>query len=190
MRRLGTAVALLAAFASCWTLPSGAAASDRKVTFAPVVGARLFEEDLDLETDIAFGARIGMELSPRWGMLFDFVASHPVRTSSGREVVIDCMRVLAKVNLVTGETRPYVIAGIGGGMFLFPDTPNTAEGMLTVGLGLERQVGNRLAVFVESSADMFRSETVIYTPSGGEYLVEPRETHILGTACIGLSLEF
>lgn len=99
------AAALLAAM----LLPAGMGeANDRHITFAPILGARWFEGDLDLESDIAFGARVGMELSPRWGVLFDFVASHPIRTSSGREVVIDAMRVLGRANLMTGTTRPYL----------------------------------------------------------------------------------
>lgn len=180
----------LAAFGLSWGIPLRAHAAERAVTFAPVVGARWFEEDLDLETDIAFGARLGMELSPRWGMIFDFVASHPVRTSSGREVVIDAMRVLARMNFATGDTRPYVVAGIGGGMFLYPDAPNTAEGMLTFGLGVDHRIASRVRVFTEGSGDMFRSETVVYTPSGGEFLVEPRQTFTLGTLGMGLSFEF
>lgn len=167
-----------------------ARAAERSVTFAPVVGARWFEEDLDLETDIAFGARLGMELSPRWGMIFDFVASHPVRTSNGREVVIDAMRFLARVNFATGDTRPYAVAGIGGGMLLFPDAANTAEGMLTFGLGVDHRIASRLRLFGEGSADMFRSETVYYAPNGTEYLIEPRQTFLLGTTSLGLSIEF
>jgi hypothetical protein len=171
-------------------MPSPARSSERSITFAPVIGARWFEEDLDLETDIAFGARFGMELSPRWGMIFDFVASHPVRSSNGREVVIDAMRVLARVNFATGDTRPYAVAGIGGGMFLLPDAANTAEGMLTFGLGADHRIASRWRVFAEGSADMFRSETVYYSPSGTEFLVEPRQTFLLGTTALGLSVEF
>jgi hypothetical protein len=189
-RRMGTSAALVIALVTMWPPAATAAASDRHITFAPVVGARWFEGDLDLETDIAFGARLGMELSPRWGMFFDFVASHPVRTSTGREVVIDAMRVLARANLMTGRTRPYLQAGVGGGMFLYPDAPNTAEGMLTVGAGVDRRIGGSITLFLEASADAFRSETVVYTPTGGEFLVEPRQTYTLGTLGMGLSFEF
>lgn len=188
MARSAAILILLAGSLLTAILPAHAA--DRTVTFAPVVGARWFEKDLDLETDIAFGARLGMDLSARWGVLVDFVASHPVRTSSGREVVIDALRVLARVNFATGKTRPYAVAGIGGGMFLYPDAANTAEGMLTMGLGVDHRIGRRLRAFAEGSADMFRSETVYYSPTGAEFLIEPRQTFLLGTTALGLSVEF
>jgi hypothetical protein len=167
-----------------------ARATERTFTAGPMVGVRLFEKDLDLQSEPSFGARIGMGFSERWGAVFDFVAAHPLRESNGREVVIDALRAFAKANILTGRARPYLIAGIGGGMFLNPDAPNSAHGIMTAGAGFEYHASERVFVMAEGSMDYFRSQPVIYFPSGQEVALGPRETFTMGTLSLGLAVKF
>ena len=166
-----------------------AEAQERVFTAGPMVGVRLFEKDLDLQSEVSFGGRVGMGFSDRWGVVFDFVAAHPLRQSNGKEVVIDALRALAKANILTGRARPYVVAGLGGGMFLYPDAPNSAHGTLTAGAGFEYHATERVFVAAEGTLDYFRADPVLWTPNGGIRL-GPRETFTMGTLSLGLGVDF
>jgi hypothetical protein len=162
----------------------------RPVTFAVTGGARFFNEDLDLNTDVSFGARLGIGLSDRWAVLLDFVASHPIRESTQELAPIDALRALARANILTGKIRPYAIAGIGGILFFFDDAANAAEGSVTFGGGIDYRIARRATVYLEGSTDLYRPDGVIYTPTGIVYQTEPRETQFLGTISIGVGVEF
>ena len=164
--------------------------AERTFTAAPMVGARLFESDLNLQTEISFGGLLGMGFSDRWGAVFDFVAAHPLRTTTGSEVVIDALRAMAKANILTGKARPYLVAGLGGGMFLYPDAPNSAHGIMTAGAGFEYHVTERVFVMAEGSLDYFRAQPVFFYPNGSVRTFGPRETYTMGTLSLGLTLEF
>jgi hypothetical protein len=170
--------------------PAPALAAERTFTAGPMVGVRLFEDALDLQSELSFGARIGMGFSERWGVVFDFVAAHPLRESTGGEVVIDALRALAKANILTGKARPYLVAGLGGGMFLFPDAPNSAHGTMTAGAGFEYHAADRVLIMAEGSMDYFRAQPVIYYPNGAVVTLGPRETFTMGTISLGLAVEF
>jgi opacity protein-like surface antigen len=162
----------------------------RPVTFAATGGVRLFNEDLDLKDDASFGARLGIQVSERWGVILDFVASHPIRRSTGQEAPIDALRALARANLLTGKVRPYAIAGIGGILFFFNDAGDSAEGAMTFGGGVDVRVTRRMFAYLEGSTDIYRADGVVYTPTGVVYQTQPRKTETLGTISIGIGLEF
>lgn len=162
----------------------------RPVTFAVTTGARFFNEDLDLKTDASFGARLGIEVSDRWGVLLDFVASHPVRESTQELAPIDALRALARANILTGKIRPYAIAGIGGILFFFNDANHAAEGAVTFGGGVDFRIARRAVLYLEGSEDAYRADGVVYTLTGAVYQTEPRKTQRLGTISIGIGLEF
>jgi hypothetical protein len=186
-----TAFGLLAAVVVA-AFPRVAVAEDsgRTVTASVVSGARFFNKDLDLNTDVSFGARVGMGLSPRWGLLFDFLASHPTRKTSGEVAPIDAMRTLARANILTGRVRPYLMAGLGGILFFFNDAPNGAEGAITFGAGADYRFGTRTLLFLEGSSDVYRSYSIVYDPNGRVVSVGPRETQLLGAASVGIGVEF
>jgi hypothetical protein len=153
-------------------------------------GARFFNEDLDLKTDVSFGARLGIGVSDRWGVLLDFVASHPVRESTRELAPIDALRALARANILTGRIRPYAIAGIGGILFFFDDAANAAQGAVTFGAGVDFRIARRVLLYLEGSEDVYRPDGVIYTPTGTVYQTQPRRTQHLGTISIGIGVEF
>ena len=167
-----------------------ALARERTFTAGPMVGARLFEDDLDLGSEISFGGRLGMNFDDRWGVVFDFLAAHPIRETTQREVVIDVLRALARANILTGRARPYIVAGIGGGMFLFNDAPDSAHGIMTVGAGFEYRTASRILVTAEGSLDAFRAGEVVYAPTGQGFEVEPVSTHTMGNVGLGVIVEF
>ena len=162
----------------------------RPVTFAATAGVRFFNEDLDLKTDASFGARLGIEVSDRWGLLLDFVASHPVRKSTQALAPVDALRALARANFLTGKIRPYAFAGIGGLLFFFNDAANAAEGAVTFGAGVDVRVARRAVLYLEGSQDVYRADGVVYTPTGAVYQTQPQKTQRLGTVSLGIGMEF
>jgi len=162
----------------------------RTITASIESGARFFNKALDLGTDVSFGGRIGMGLSPRWGVIMDFLASHPTRNSTGGTVPIDALRALARGNILTGRLRPYLLAGVGGILFWFEDAPNGAEGNLTFGGGADYRFGKRTVLFLEWTTDIYRSYPIVYGPEGQVLSVGDRETETLGAATIGVGMEF
>lgn len=181
---------LIAILLMAYGRSAGAQEQQRPVTFAVTSGARFFNEDLDLTTDVSFGARLGIGLSDRWGVLLDFLASHPVRESTQELAPIDALRALARANILTGKVRPYAMAGIGGIIFFFNDAANAAEGAVTFGAGVDFRIARKALLYVEASEDLYRPDGVVYTPTGIVYQTQPRKTERLGAVSIGIGLEF
>lgn len=184
-----SALALFALLAAGAGLPQPASA-ERTLVVAPVVGVRSFEDDLDLENEASIGFRFGVHTSERISVLVDYVHSVPARGATGQLAYITGLRSLAQVRLLTGPLRPYVVAGVGGVLFNFSDANDTAGGALMLGGGLEVKPWSRTAVFAEGSVDLYRSREVVYSSTGDELSVGPRQTNqILGFAA-GVSVEF
>jgi hypothetical protein len=162
----------------------------RPFTAAATGGIRLFDEVLGLEEDLSIGCRIGLGMSPRWSVLLDFVASHPIRTVTKQMAAIDALRAFARANILMGRVRPYAIAGIGGILFDFSDAPSSGRGAITLGGGIDVRIAKSAFAFIEGSADGYQSDTVAYDPTGQPYRVDPRETRILGTISMGIGAEF
>jgi opacity protein-like surface antigen len=153
-------------------------------------GVRLFEEDLDLEDEVAFGLRVGMGASERFSFLIDFMQSSPARTTTGAQASVSALRGLTQARLLTGTVRPYLLAGLGGVLFNFDDTSDTAVGAVTVGGGLEMKLGTRASLYGEVSADLYRARSVSYSTEGEVLSSTERDTQTAWTALAGFQVEF
>lgn len=187
--------AVLVFMAASILLPSVARAEDgptnrRPFILATAVGVRTFPTDLELNDDFCFGGRVGVGLSQRWALLLDFVASHPHREVTSVAAYVDALRFLARANLRTGTFRPYIVGGIGGVLFMFNDTPSTAGGTLTAGLGADYRVAPQTSVFLEGSVDFYAQEEVTYDRFGSVSFVGRNRSKTLGTVSTGIEVEF
>lgn len=163
---------------------------ERPVIIGITIGARLFTEELELGNDFAFGGRVGLGFNRRWELLLDFVATHTARESSGRVAYVDALRVLGRANLLTGRFRPYVLAGPGGLLFLFNDTPTTAGGAATLGLGADYRLAPQTFGFIESSIDLYSQQDITYDLDGRAAFSGPDRARTLGTIVAGIGVEF
>ena len=191
--RLWMRVAAFGLLLAVPAIPATGAAAERTgrtITASAVSGARFFNDDLDLDTDISFGARVAMGLDPRWGMTMDFLASHPSRKTTGDVNPIDALRILARGNILTGRFRPYLMAGLGGILFFFNDARDGAEGAMTFAGGADYRFGSRTLLFVEGSTDIYRTSPVVYSPTGVPLSTGDRKTEHLAALSIGMGVEF
>jgi hypothetical protein len=163
---------------------------ERPIIIATSVGIRMFHPDLELDDDFSFGGRVGVGLGRRWAVLLDFVACHPHRESTAIASYVDALRLLARANLITGRFRPYVVGGIGGVLFMFNDTPSTAGGALTAGLGADYRIAPQTSVFLEGSMDLYSHQEFTYDRDGSVAFVGPNRGKRLGTISGGIGVEF
>ena len=170
--------------------PSPSTSIARPVSVGITFGARFFNEDLQLGNDFSFGGRVGIGLGSRWGLVTDFVACHPSRETTGVIAYVDALRLLGRYNIATGSVRPYLVAGIGGVLFIFNDTPTTAGGALTVGLGTDLKVASRTRLFVEASRDFYSVQEITYDLVGQPLYTGDEHTRSLGTISGGIGVEF
>ena len=162
----------------------------RPVIVGVTIGARFFNDDLELGNDFAFGGRVGIGLGPRWALLTDFVACHPSRDQTSIAAYVDALRMLGRYNLKTGTFRPYVTAGIGGVLFIFNDTPTTSGGALTAGFGADYRVAPQTRLYVEATRDFYSQQDITYDIQGHPVYSGPETTKALGTIATGISVEF
>jgi len=166
------------------------AVAERTLVAAPVVGIRSFESKLDLEDEAAIGFRLGMTTGDRVTVLVDYLHTAPVRTATGQRSHITGLRTLAEINVLTGSVRPYVLAGFGGVLFDFADANDTGSAAGTIGLGLGFKPWHRTSLFLEGSLDFYRSQEVIFSPTGSALFLGPRSTDQITTLEAGAALEF
>jgi hypothetical protein len=176
-------------------LPANAPAAEslvkqRPVIIATTLGIRMFHKDLQLDDDFCFGGRVGMGLGKRWALLLDFVASHPHREPTAIASYVDALRLLVRANVLTGRFRPYVVGGIGGVLFMFNDTPSTAGGAITAGMGSDFRIAPQTTVFVEGSVDIHAQQDFTYQQDGSVAYFGPDRARTLGTLSAGLGVEF
>jgi hypothetical protein len=150
----------------------------------------MFHRDLELDDDYSFGGRVGMGLGKRWALLLDFVASHPHRETTGVAAYVDALRLLARTNLLTGRFRPYVQGGLGGVLFMFNDTPSTAGGSVTAGLGADYRIAPQTSAFLEGSVDLYSQQEITYQRDGRAVFTGPDQARTLGTISAGIGVEF
>lgn len=162
----------------------------RSIIIGTTIGARFFPEELQLGNDFAFGGRVGLGLNRRWAILLDFVAAHTYRESNGDAAYVDALRILGRANLLTGRFRPYVLAGGGGLLFLFQDTPTTAGAAATFGLGADYRLAPQTFVFVESSLDLYSQENIEYDFYGDVVFWGEERARTLGALSAGIGVEF
>jgi hypothetical protein len=180
---------LPSAIAHAWAADEGAA-SHRPFIVALSSGVHSFEETLDLESEVAFGFRGGAGINDRVTLLMEYVVTGPARKTSGSLAHVSSLRGLAQVRLLRSSVRPYLLAGIGGILFNFEDAVDTASGAATFGGGVEVEPWNRVSVFVEGSADIYRARSVSYTSTGDELTTTDRSTDTVGAAMAGIAVEF
>ena len=165
-------------------------ARERSFIVATAVGVRMFAPDLQLNDDFCFGGKVGLGLGQRWALLLDFIASHPHREVTSVAEYVDALRFLVRANLRTGTFRPYVVGGIGGVLFMFNDTPSTAGGTLTAGLGADYRVAPQTSVFLEGSVDFYDQQQITYDDFGKVALAGHSRAKTLGTVSTGLEVHF
>jgi len=193
MSRAGVVLLILGALAvgsTARAADGASAAPARSVLLGITFGARFFNEELQLGNEFSFGGRVGIGLGSRWALLTDFVACHPSRETSGVITYVDALRFLGRYNLMTGSVRPYLVAGIGGVLFIFNDAPTTAGGAVTVGLGTDLKVASRTRLFVEATRDLYSAQDVTYDLAGQPLYTGDDHTRSLGTISGGIGVEF
>lgn len=163
---------------------------ERAIIVATAIGGRMFASDLQLNDDFCFGGRAGIGLGQRWSLLLDFIASHPHREVTAVAAYVDALRFLARVNLRTGKFRPYVVGGIGGVLFMFNDSPTTAGGTLTAGLGGNLRVAPQTALFLEGSVDFYAQQEITYDRFGDVSFAGRDHAKKLGTVTTGIEVQF
>ena len=154
------------------------------------IGIRMFNPELQLGDDFSFGGRVGVGLGDRWALMMDFVACHPSREATAVAAYVDALRLLTRFNLSTGRFRPYMVGGIGGVLFMFQDSPTSAGGALTLGMGGDYRVAPQSRLFLEATADLYSQQQFTYQPGGGVSYLGDYETKRLGTICAGIAVEF
>lgn len=187
MRHRGVLFAALLLLVSA---PAAARADGRSIQIGLFAGGRSFEDRLDLTSEVAAGARVGMDWSKHASLLMDVVYTTPTRKGSGAFTRVISVRSLIQYRCLTGPLRPYVVAGLGGTLFDFEDTPDAAGGTLTGGVGMEWRLARRIAVFGEGSIDWYRSRAVTYAPTGERLTISDRTTDAVRTFGAGLVARF
>lgn len=186
----GVCVALFVAIALSASRASADGPPKRPVIVGVTIGARFFNDDLELGNDFAFGGRVGMGLGPRWALITDFIACHPSRDVSAVAAYVDALRLLGRYNFKTGTFRPYAVAGMGGVLFIFNDTPTTSGGALTAGLGADYRVAPQTRLYVEATRDFYSEQNITYDIEGKPVYTGDEKIKALGTICTGISVEF
>lgn len=182
------ALTLAGALPACAT-PARAAGA-RPLLAAVTVGVRSFDEDLDLESEAAFGARFGIGVNDRVSLWLDALTTSPSRRVSGETAQVTALRAIAQARILTGVVRPYALIGAGGMIFNFEDTVDAAGGILTFGGGVEWRLARRTFLFAEGTADIYRARTVTYSPTGEELSSSPRDTQSATTVAVGVAVGF
>ena len=164
--------------------------SDRAVTLGIAGGTRMFNSQVDLGADISLGMKLGLGISRHASLVFDYVVSGTTRDVTGSGATVHAMRELVRYDLLTGETRPYLVAGVGGVLFDFTDSQDYATGALTLGCGVTRRLGSRSTLTLEGTGDLYRNRAATFSSTGEELSAGPRDTQSLGTVSLGLGMEF
>ena len=188
--RAAAIASLLILGLSLFPISQAAAETDRPIFVAPTVGVRDFDSGRDLDSEVSFGARFGIDASTRFGLIMDYVYTSPARETTGSSANVSAIRGLARYRILSGSLRPYVLGGVGGVLFDFDDTFDTASLTLTLGGGAEYRLGARAFLFAEASADGYRARTVTYSSTGEEADSTERETEAIFAGTAGIAVEF
>ena len=175
------AVGMLAAVA----VPGPAHAEyDRPVKVSPVVGARTFSKELQLNSEFAFGIRVALGLSEHVSVAIDAGHSSPVRRTTGKSMSFGEIRLLTLVRALRGPVSPYAVLGVGGQVFNFADAPGTTSGILASGLGIEATPFQRWSFFAEGSADIYRASFK------QDFFPRPSSRETLGTGVLSAGASY
>ena len=73
---------------------------------------------------------------------------------------------------------------------MFQDSPTSAGGALTLGLGTDYRVAPQSRLFLEATTDLYSQQQFTYQPGGIVIYHGDYETKTLGTICAGIAVEF
>jgi hypothetical protein len=183
-------VLALALLVSASTARAEEGDGNRHAAVSILGGWRIFNSQLGLKDDASAGLRVGLEIAPRVTLLTDFGISMANRKAGTGDVTVHALRELARVDVLAGRTRPYIVTGLGGLLFDFNDAQDYATGSLTIGYGMERRFGRKGRAFLEGDLDLYRNRTVLYGPTGQEISRSSKATQGLGTIALGLGFTF
>lgn len=188
MRRAG----LLFVFAILATAiaPWNAHAEGRSILVGATLGARSFEDRLDLSSEAAVGLRMGLGLNEHVSVLMDVNYTTPTRATTGRLARVTSLRSLVQYRYIAGPVHPYLLGGVGGVLFDFDDTYDAAGGTFTGGGGIEFRLARQVTVFGEATLDWYRSRSVTYAPTGEQLTIGKRNTDEVRTIMAGLLARF
>lgn len=169
---------------------SGVEGAERPVTVQLGGGARMFSRKLALDDDFCSTLRLGLGLTDRITLCLDYVGSSPTRNTTSAIAHVNALRALARVDLLEGGLKPYVIAGAGGVLFNFSDATDTATGTLTAGLGISRGLGDRGVISMEGTADVYAYRSERFDVLGRPTYQSVRSYEPLGTISANLGFRF
>ena len=157
---------------------------------APTVGARTFDDKLDLERGVALGLRVGLGLDRRFGLFMDYAQSDPDEKGSTEVARVSSLRLMGVVRPVAATIQPYLMGGFGGLLFHFGDTRDGAGSSASVGGGLEYAAMSRARIFVEYSAEFYRIKMATYSSTGQITSTSDAETDAVQSITGGVSVGF
>ncbi len=194
-RRVPALAAALCLLVACAAVGRARAAESsaeqaRPVTLAFSGGYRIFNHQVDLKNEAAFGARLGLGIAPRVEVALDFELSDPLRGATGRPASVSALRALLRVDALRGSIRPYAIAGVGGLLMNFDDSPDFSSGALTAGVGVEHALSGRMIARLEATGDFYRAQVDKYDNGGTIVARTGRTTNGLGTISLALGTRF
>lgn len=184
------AVALLAATLATAAAPGLARAAEWHPVFALTGGARFFRGDVDLNTDAAYGIRAALVEERHVGLVLDYSETRTTRDATARAAEVRSLRAIGRFHALRGPVRPYALAGLGGVLLRFHDTPSAALGTLTAGAGAELRLGERWRPFIEGTMDFYDYEPAFYSSSGAAAYWGQRGRSWIDTIMIGLAVAF
>ncbi len=170
--------------------PARASATDRPLTLQAGGGMRIFNSQLGLRDNVSLGLRMGLGVTDRLSFALDYVFSAPPRENTDIIAGVSALRGLARFDFLTGSTRPYVIAGVGGVLFNFGDARDYSTGTLTVGYGLSRLLGPHHVISVEATADVYRNRVENFDVAGHLVSRGPRSYQGTGTISANIGYRF
>jgi hypothetical protein len=170
--------------------PAPSSATEWHPVISAVGAWRVFNDQIDLRSEWAYGARMGLESSSRFSLVIDYVECQTWRRGSGRSAEVMALRALGRVDALRGRVRPYLIGGLGGLLLQFRDAPNTAVGSMILGVGGEKRFAERWRLFGEASVDHYYYESVFYTSTGGAIPTGQKGANVIWTGSIGIGASF
>jgi len=170
--------------------PRLCAAAERPITIQVGAGPRIYNQELGLNSDLGAGIRLGLGVSERASIALDFLYTPTNRTTSDQISIITSLRALARMDLLRGPIRPYVLAGAGGVMMNFSDARDVSAGTLTGGLGISRSIGRDHFVSIEGTLDFYSSRVQYYDLEGAVIYDGPQTIETLKMVTVNVGTRF
>ena len=189
--------------ACAWTLPAllavptlallaladlASAAPERWLGVGITSGTRSFASPMELQSEIALGARLSIGLTGNLTISIDGGHSNPTRRTSGTPSSYGEIRALAAYRFLSGSVRPYLLTGLGGQFFNFHDAPGTAGACVAAGIGVDFEANEEWALFGEVSIDAYRARFQTFSESGE--VIDSTDILTYGTGILSVGLQY